>query len=87
MAVNPIAENPLFAAEGLANLAHAVRRSTALYVAMSITPPESSEAELLATFERLAAALRGTATQTTPGATQPPAPGEAGFLGVNPWAN
>ncbi len=82
-----MAENPRVAAEGLANLAHAVRRSTALYVAMSITPPESSVDELLVTFERLASALRGNAssgpgTGTTAAAAQP---GEPGFLGLNPW--
>jgi len=47
--------------DGLANVAHSVRRSTALYVAMSITEPGSSIDEMLATADRLAEWIRGEA--------------------------
>lgn len=65
---------------GLANLANSVRRSTALYVAMSITPPESSVDDLLATADRLAEWVRGSA-----GAEESKGPSDGGPpLGV-PW--
>lgn len=47
--------------EGLKALAHAVRRSTALYVAMSILPPTSSVDDLLSTAETLASWVNGRA--------------------------
>lgn len=77
MAGNPAVENPLVASQGLANLAHSLRRSTALYVAMNITPPEGTVEELLSTADRLAHWLRGSAEDA-------PSPGQS-FLGVNPW--
>lgn len=84
MAGNPIAENPLVAAEGLANLAHAVRRSTAMYVAMQITAPEDGMEGMLANFEVIAARIGGrAATATTaPSHSKPP---QGDFLGQNPW--
>ena len=89
MAGNPMAENPQMAAAGLANLAHAVRRSTALYVAMSITPPESSVEDLLVTAERLAVWVNGragaAAPPAAPGYSEPPREGQS-FLGLDPWA-
>jgi hypothetical protein len=88
MAVNPLVENSKMAAEGLANLAHALRRSTALYVAMQITPPESSVKVLLDNADVLAAWLNGRAGATPAAPTPPPAPGappQGEFLGINPW--
>lgn len=65
--------------EGLSNVAHALRRSTALYVAMSISPPEATEEELLGTADRLAAWIRGSAQESAAsGAGQQ-------FMGSNPW--
>lgn len=59
--------------EGLSKVAHAIRRSTALTVAMNITPPESSIDEMLHTADRLAEWLRGSAEDrprwTPPGVT------------------
>lgn len=46
---------------GMTKLAHAIRRSTALYVAMSITPEDGSIEDLLANATRLAAWVRGEA--------------------------
>lgn len=48
---------------GLSNLAHAIRRSTALYVAMQITPPDSSVDDMLDNADRLAAWVGGRAAQ------------------------
>lgn len=82
MAGNPFAENPLVAAEGLANLANSVRRSTALYVAMSITPADGTVDELLSTADRLALWLRGSAPADRVSPGQPP---QQQFMGLNPW--
>lgn len=49
---------------GLGKLAHAIRRSTSLYVAMSITPPEGTIDDLLANADRLATWTAGTAEAT-----------------------
>jgi hypothetical protein len=46
---------------GLSNLAHAVRRSTAMYVAMQVTPPDSSLEEMFETFDRIAEKISGQA--------------------------
>lgn len=46
---------------GLSQVAHAIRRSTALYVAMMITDKDSSTADLLSTADELALWLRGSA--------------------------
>lgn len=56
-----MAQETKTAYEGLANLANSVRRSTALYVAMSITPAEGTVDDLLATADRLAEWLLGSA--------------------------
>lgn len=48
-------------AEGLSKVAHAIRRSTALYVAMSILPPESSIDDLKVQAEDLAQWIGGKA--------------------------
>ena len=78
-------------AEGMANLAHAIRRSTALYVAMSITPPEASVDDMLATADRLATWVGGKAAAAHPAPVEPPPPTppptDGGFLGANPWAD
>lgn len=71
------------ASEGLANLAHSLRRSTALYVAMSISPPTSSVDDLLRTADRLAGWLAGRAGAAAAAAAEQ---GEQ-FLGENPWAS
>lgn len=47
--------------EGFAQLAHAIRRSTALTVAMYLTPEGSTEDELFATADRCADWIRGKA--------------------------
>lgn len=44
--------------DGLGRLAHAVRRSTALYVAAQITGPEDSVEELLSVADRLASWIK-----------------------------
>lgn len=62
--------------EGMANLAHAVRRSTALYVAMSVSIEGTSDEELLARADRFAAWIRGSAV---------PDSDVQDFLGKNPW--
>lgn len=48
---------------GLSKLAHAIRRSTALHVAMNITPPESSVEDMLKTADRLARWIGGQALE------------------------
>lgn len=53
--------DPQIATEGFSKLAHAIRRSTALHVAMQITPPEGTVEDLLATADRLAAWIGGKA--------------------------
>lgn len=68
------------AAEGMSNLAHAIRRSMALYVAMSITPPEEGEQGMLARADRMAAWINGRAA-----ADPPQQQGGGEFLGVDPW--
>lgn len=52
--------------DGLANLAHAVRRTKALEVATLITPEGSTEEELLATADRLAVWIRGSVEEPSP---------------------
>lgn len=47
--------------DGLANVAHAIRRSTALYIAAITLPAESTQDELLERATAYAAWLRGTA--------------------------
>lgn len=81
---NPFAENPVVASEGLSNLANSVRRSTALYVAMSISSPDSTIDDLLATADRLAGWLRGGGPHPVPPGSTVPQQQE--FMGVNPWA-
>lgn len=49
--------------DGLSKVAHAIRRSTALTVAMNMTPPESSIDDMLDLADRLAAWLGGSAAQ------------------------
>lgn len=49
--------------EGLSQVAHAIRRSYALSVAVQLCPPESSEAEVLACADRLAVWIRGGAQE------------------------
>lgn len=51
------------ASEGLKAVAHAIRRSTALHVAMSITGEGSSVDDLLATADRLARWVNGKAVE------------------------
>lgn len=51
-------------AEGLSKVAHAIRRSTALYVAMSILPPESTIDDLKTQAEDLAGWIGGKALVT-----------------------
>lgn len=59
MSVNGSARD--VSSDGLANLAHALRRSTALYVAMTICPPTSSVDDMLRTADKLAIWIRGQA--------------------------
>lgn len=57
---------------GLSNLAHAIRRSTAVYVAMSITPPESAIEDMLANADVIAAWIGGKAAQKEAEQTEEP---------------
>jgi phosphosulfolactate phosphohydrolase-like enzyme len=65
------------ATDGLANLAHAIRRSTAVYVAMSMTPEGSSVEDMLRTADRVAAWINGRAGGQ--------GPTDETFLGVDPF--
>lgn len=58
--------------EGMARIAHALRRSTALYVAMQITPAESSVDEMLMTADRLAAWIKSDIADPHGGSGQMP---------------
>lgn len=49
--------------DGLAQVAHAIRRSTALYVAMSILPPDSTVDDLKEQADDLAQWIRGKAAE------------------------
>ena len=49
------------AENGLSKVAHAIRRSTALYVAMQVTEPGSSIEAMLVNADRLAAWIGGAA--------------------------
>ena len=69
--------DPQVAQQGLSNLANSIRRSTALYVAMSVTPPESTDEELLARADKFAIWLAGRAGALEAAGEQP--------LGRNPW--
>lgn len=51
-------------AEGLSKVAHAIRRSMALYVAMNILPPESTVDDLKTQAEDLAGWIGGKALAT-----------------------
>lgn len=64
--------------DGLSKIAHAIRRVGALYVAMSILPPESTTQDLKDTADDLAKWIGGNAQ-----AQEDQAPG-GGSLGV-PW--
>lgn len=57
--------------DGLSQVAHAIRRSTALTVAMNILPPESSVDDLKEMADDLAGWLRGSATEPTPTRREP----------------
>ena len=59
---------------GLSKVAHAIRRSTALHVAMSITDPEEGIDGMLATADRLAQWIGGQAAESEAGKPrwQPP---------------
>jgi hypothetical protein len=48
---------------GLAQVAHAIRRSTALYIGMNMTPANSTIEEMEANAEHWAAWLRGSAKE------------------------
>lgn len=61
--------------DGLANVANAIRRSTAVYVAMNLLPPDSSMEELKEMTEVVAGIIRGTAG-TTEGVAKPTPLGE-----------
>lgn len=52
-----------YAAEGLSSLAHAIRRSTAMYVAMQVTPPDSTLEDMFENFDRIAEKIGGKAVQ------------------------
>lgn len=69
------------AQEGLASVAHSIRRSAALYVAMSISEEGTTEAELLATADRLSLWILGRAGAPASTKTQDV------FMGENPWQN
>ena len=75
------------AQQGLSNLAHSIRRSTALYVAMSITPPTSSVDDLLRTADRLAGWLAGRAGAAHSAQQGQQDAQDEQFLGENPWSN
>lgn len=49
--------------DGLSKVAHAIRRSSALTVAMQMTPPESSVEEMLELADRLAVWIGGDAAR------------------------
>lgn len=58
-----MAKEEMVSSEGFYNLANSIRRSTALYVAMQITPPNSSIEEMLVNADTLAVWLKGKAGQ------------------------
>lgn len=58
-----MAKEDQIAVEGLRNLAHAIRRSTAAYIAMSVTEPGSSIEEMLENAETIATWIKGKAGQ------------------------
>lgn len=64
--------------DGLAQVAHAIRRSAALYVAMSILPPEASVEDLKHRADDLARWIGGSALAHQDG------PPKGGPLG-EPW--
>lgn len=80
MTINvPLAQE--FGRIGLSNLAHAVRRSMALYGAIITSPEGTSDRDLLARADVLAGWLRGGA-----GAAEDAQVGQGEtFLGKNPW--
>ncbi len=49
--------------DGLAQVAHAIRRSAALREAISISPPEATIPEMLRTADELAEWIRGSANE------------------------
>ena len=51
--------------DGLAQVAHAIRRSTALTVAMQILPADATVDDLKEQADELAEWIRGSATQST----------------------
>lgn len=55
--------------DGLAQVAHAIRRSTALYVAMNVLPPEATFEQLKDQAEDFARWIRGSAGDDDPGRT------------------
>ena len=64
--------------EGLSNVAHAIRRATALHVAVSISPEGTTVEQLLVTADRLAVWILGGS------AASQAAPNDQ-FMGENPW--
>ena len=62
----------------MAAVAHAIRRSTALYLAVITSTEGTSDGDLFARADTYAAWLRGRAGT-------PPEGGEQ-FLGLNPWS-
>lgn len=67
--------------DGLANVANAIRRSTAIYVAMNLLPPDSSMEDLKEMTEQVASIIRGTVhTEEAPKSTPlgEPFPGAGG---------
>lgn len=66
-------------ADGGAKIAHAIRRSTALYLATMTMPEGTSDADLFARADSYANWLLGRA-----GAAEANPPKE--FMGVDPWA-
>lgn len=58
--------DPQVAYQGLSQLAHAIRRSMAAYVAMSLTPADGTMEDWEETFDRVAAKIRGHAAEEGP---------------------
>lgn len=67
--------------EGLSKVAHAIRRSTALEVAMQILPPEATVIDLKAQAEGLATWIGGQAQQAEQAAEEHRDPAPLG----EPW--
>lgn len=68
------------AAEGLTKVAHAIRRSAALYIATMVMPEGTTDTALFARADSFSAWIGGRVGQV-----EAENPSNSRFLGVNPW--